>query len=147
MRHASVERVYRVTSCGQRDFSVQGQPSRSSQIYLDAVSLKNRSDDSGSGLERRPLVRARDSLNEPSKATSPVAAHVGDAPIAVIAVPRSISFPCSRRNHHKKTIRANATLAMPKGRRFPGPDADLPIPVINQDEVIPRAVHFGELQL
>ena len=84
--------------------------------------------------------------HKPAEATSPVAAHLTCAAVAVIKLPGPIRLTRNAGGQQNDTVSPNAAVAIAKANDLLPAQLDLVLPIVDQNKVIAGAVHFGETQ-
>ena len=146
VRHTSVERMRRQWPAGEGDLLIEAQVLWLSERHGHAFTLEGRANDAGAGLERCFAVGAGQSLNEASETARAVPAHVRLAAITVVELPRPVGFPGFGRDQEKQAVGTDATLAMAQPHNLIARELDVLGPIVDEDKVVPGAVHFGKLQ-
>ena len=103
-------------------------------------------DEAAGGFEAQFAIAANGVLDVAGETARAVAAHFGVAAVCVVKVPRPIAFALGV-SQEDKTIGADATLAVAEFGDLFTTERGRAVAVINQHEVVARAVHFGELNL
>jgi hypothetical protein len=108
------------------------------------ITLKNCSDETGSGLEAHAgRIFWQETSRKPCKTACSIATHLGLPAIAIVISHAEICGSGGR-FHSKQTISANSSVAIAKTSDSCAIKRETSRAVIKDDEVVSRAVHFGE---
>ncbi len=144
MWHTTINKMRSDLFVFERNFQIETQAFRLAHLEGDAFTVQLRADHAGRRLKRKRLHRTRDATREARKTPRAIATHFGFAAIGVIVSHAKI---CAVRRslQNQNSIRANPSMPIADVHNLLGGELQLAGAIIEQNEIVPCAVHLGEL--
>src|SRR5262249_40190140 len=117
-----------------------------SHVHGDSVSMELRLDHPGARFKTDPIFHTGEPLDKTGKTTRPIAAHLGRPAVTVEEVPRPVSLPGRTGHEQKQPIRPDPPVAITQPGDLLPAQLNVALTIIDEDEIVARTVHFGELQ-
>ena len=144
MWHTTINKMRSDLFVFERNFQIETQAFRLAHLEGDAFTMQSRADHAGRRLKGKRLHRTRDATREARKTPRAIATHFGFAAIGVIVSHAKI---CAVRRllQDQNSIRTHPSMPIANADYFFGGELQFAGTIIEQNEIVPRAVHFREL--
>src|SRR4051812_30727476 len=145
MRDTGIHEVRRNLAVRQGDGNSEAQIPWLTHLKPNEFLFKRRADYSRRGFKRQLRPGPRHSARITGETAGSVPAHFGLAAVSVIIAHPKIS-PIRGALQHQHAISAHAPMTIANLRDLIGRQLQIAQPVVDHDEIVPRAVHFTETQ-
>ena len=145
MRDAAVDITGADLFAADRHLEPEPQVVRLAHLQRDQLAVQLRADHAGGSFEGKLFQRPGGAIRETRETARAIAAHLGLAAVGVVIAHPEIG-PVRRALEHEHAIGPDPAVPVADARDLLARQREVARAIVEQDEIVARAVHFRETQ-